>query len=70
MHENHFPYTAAELSAFILSIDTFIISLKNGQIVRYETQDTNKFYNWLIENHVRDIAKEPTPVSASSLQLC
>lgn len=32
-----FPYSAEELSAYIFSIDTFVISLKNQEIIRYTT---------------------------------
>lgn len=58
MTPNTFPYKADELSAFLLSIDTFIISLKNGQIVKFVTTETTAFYNWLVKNNVRDIAKQ------------
>jgi hypothetical protein len=58
MFANNFPYQAEELSAFILSIDTFIISLKNGQVVKHATEDTKPFYDWLVQHDVRDIAKQ------------
>jgi hypothetical protein len=53
----NFPYKAEELSAFLLSIDTFIISLKNGQVVKHATDDTKPFYDWLVEHDVRDISR-------------
>ena len=58
MFNQNFPYSAEELSAFILSIDTFIISLKNGQVVKHATEDTLPFYEWLVSNNVRDISKQ------------
>jgi sRNA-binding regulator protein Hfq len=58
MLNQNFPYNAEELSAFILSIDTFIISLKNGQVVKHATEETEPFYNWLVSNNVRDISKQ------------
>jgi hypothetical protein len=50
-----FPYDAKELSAFAYAFDVFIISMKGGKIIRYETDDPTAFYNWLIENNVRNI---------------
>lgn len=58
MFNQNFPYNAEELSAFILSIDTFIISLKNGQVVKHATSETEPFYEWLVANNVRDISRQ------------
>ncbi|MCD6062579.1 MAG: Uncharacterized protein K0R82_490 [Flavipsychrobacter sp.] len=58
MFTTNFPYPAEELSAFILSIDTFIISLKSGQVVKHATKDIESFYQWLVVNNVRDIARQ------------
>jgi hypothetical protein len=58
MFATNFPYRADELSAFILSIDTFIISLKSGQVVKHATKDIEPFYRWLVVNNVRDIANQ------------
>lgn len=49
------PYPASELSAFSYKHGMFIISLKDRNIIRYETTNPDAFYNWLIENGVRDI---------------
>lgn len=54
----NFDHEAKELSAFSFSIDTFIISLKNGQIVHFIAYDVQHFKAWLIENGVRDIRKD------------
>lgn len=51
-----FEYQASELSAFILSIDTFIISLKNGRITHFCPGETEEFKKWLNANSVRDIS--------------
>ncbi len=61
MKTNHyptFPYQASELSAFLFSIDTFIVSLKNGQIVHFIADDADGFKRWLYEKGVRDINKD------------
>lgn len=50
-----FNHEAKELSAFSFSIDTFIISLKNGQIVHFIADDVQQFKAWLTKNGVRDI---------------
>ncbi len=53
-----FDHEADELSAFSFSIDTFIISLKNGQIVHFVAEDVQDFKAWLIKHGVRDIRKD------------
>lgn len=53
-----FDHEAKELSAFSFSIDTFIISLKNGQIVHFIADDVQQFKAWLTRNGVRDIRKD------------
>lgn len=59
--ELQFP--ASELSAFAVTINYFIISLKNGEIVHFEPDDVQSFYDWLIVNGVRDIReKEVLPL--------
>ncbi len=61
MNQAHFPgfgYPAEELSAYIFSIDTFIISLKTQEIIRHSTPDPDAFKQWLKVHHVRDISKQ------------
>lgn len=53
-----FNYSAVELSAFTLTIDTFIISLKNGQLTHFIPKDAGAFCQWLLANHIRDIRKD------------
>lgn len=56
---NHYPefeYAASQLSAFVLSIDTFVISLKNGQMAHFRPKDVKSFRDWLIKHRVRDIS--------------
>lgn len=53
MHETDFPYPATELSAFAETFGTFIISLKNGQIIHHDPNDEESFRKWLLENEVR-----------------
>lgn len=51
-----FYYSACELSTFIFSIDTFIISLRySEEIIRYRPEDPKAFHQWLIDNSVRDV---------------
>lgn len=56
MPNTNFPYKAEDLSAFAVTFGTFIISLKNGQIVHHEPKDEEKFRQWLIENNVRHLS--------------
>lgn len=51
-----FKHPASQLSAFSLCIDVFIISLKNGEIVRFKPSDIEHFKEWLSRFKVRDIA--------------
>ncbi len=52
-----FEYTAAELSAYTVSIDVFIISLKNQQLIHFTPKDADAFEKWLVKHHIRDIRK-------------
>lgn len=53
-----FNYKVTDLSAYSFSIDTFIISLKNGGIVHFIAEDANDFKIWLSQYGVRDINKD------------
>lgn len=56
---NHYPdfeYAGSQLSAFALSIDTFVISLKDGNTTRFRPEDVEDFKKWLAKHRVRDIA--------------
>ena len=50
-----FEHCAEALSAFHLSIDSFVMSLKTGEIIRFMPEDTEAFLKWLLDNHVKDI---------------
>ncbi len=54
-HFEGFAHPADELSAYIFSIDTFIISLKNEEIVRFVTDAPEDFQQWLDDNGVRNV---------------
>ncbi|MBZ0098732.1 MAG: hypothetical protein K8F30_06590 [Taibaiella sp.] len=54
-HFEGFAYPADELSAYIFSIDTFIISLKNEEIVRFVTDAPEDFQHWLDDNGIRNV---------------
>ena len=51
-----FDHPASQLSAFSICIDIFIISLKNGEIVRFKPKEIAHFREWLDRFKVRDIA--------------
>ncbi len=50
-----FDHDATELSAYIFSIDTFIISLKNEEIIRFVTENPDDFQKWLEYHRVRNV---------------
>ena len=50
-----FDHDAAELSAYIFSIDTFIISLKNERIIRFVTPEPDDFKQWLDHHNIRNV---------------
>lgn len=52
-----FEYAAIELSAYTNTIGIFIISLVNGDIVRFTPDDADDFEKWLLRHGVRDIRK-------------
>ncbi len=50
-----FDHDATELSAYIFSIDTFIIGLKNEEIIRFVTDSPDDFQKWLEHHGVRNV---------------
>lgn len=60
MNQNYpaLNYPARNLSAFTVCIDIFTISLKNGEVVHFKPNDTDRFYAWLKKHNIRDISKE------------
>ncbi len=50
-----FAYKAAELSAYIFSIDTFIISLKNEEIIKFVAPHPDDFKQWLDHHGIRNV---------------
>jgi hypothetical protein len=58
---NHYPgfgYLVSELSAFLQGMDSFSISLKNGDVTRFSPTNIGEFKKWLEENNIRDITKK------------
>lgn len=53
-----FVHHAAELSAYIYSADTFIIALKNKEVIRFVADDADEFIAWLTYHGIRDIKHE------------
>ncbi len=56
-----FEYKAPELSAYIYSVGIFIISLKNGQVIRHEPENPDDFLVWLKHHRIRDVRDELPP---------
>ena len=50
-----FQYRAEELSAYIFSIDIFVISLKNGEIIRHIPKKPGDFNEWLDYHGIRNV---------------
>ncbi len=58
---------ASELSAFGFAWDTFVISLKNQEIIRFVPDDPKRFRQWLNEHSIRDVdAEKHLKVKASN----
>lgn len=55
MPNQDFNYAPEDLSAFAETIGTFVISLKNGEVVEHEPKDLEAFRKWLAENNIRNI---------------
>lgn len=51
-------HNANELSAFLFTVDTFILLLKDGSIVQFKPDNAESFSNWLVSNKVRDCSKD------------
>ena len=50
-----FPHDASELSAYLYSLDTFIICLKSGPVIHHETEQPILFLEWLHYHRIRDV---------------
>ncbi len=50
-----FDHEAAELSAYAFSIDTFVVSLKNKEVVHFVTDRPGDFLLWLEHHGARNI---------------
>lgn len=55
MELQDFPYTPEELSAYAETFGTFVISLKDGSVVKYDPKDVDAFEQWLSTHNVRNI---------------
>lgn len=54
-----FAYDAGELSAYLYSgFSFFILSLRNGDIIRHYPGDVAAFAQWLEDNQVRNVKDE------------
>ena len=53
-----FEHNAGQLSAYLYNFGFFIISLKNGDIIRYYPEDVKAFAQWLKDNKVRNVKDE------------
>ena len=61
MNIDGFEYKSPELSAYIFSVGIFIISLKNGVVIRHEPKDPDAFLAWLRYHNIRDVRDELPP---------
>lgn len=50
-----FAHKVTELSAYIYSIDTFIISLHTREIIRFVTDRPDDFRQWLEHHGIRNV---------------
>lgn len=57
-HYKDFPHSAEELSAYMFCIDTFVLSLKSEEVVRYVADDPPAFIAWLQQHGIRDVKAE------------
>lgn len=57
-----FPYHAGQLSAYLYSgFSFYIISLRNGDIIRHYPPDVADFARWLDEHKVRNVMEGQQP---------
>lgn len=54
-HFEDFPHAADTISAYAFSVDTFIISLKNQEVIQYVTSRPEDFKQWLDEHGIRNV---------------
>lgn len=52
-----FSHHHNDLSAFAITLGTFVISLKNGNIVHHTPEDLDSFLLWLRNGNVREVGK-------------
>lgn len=55
MEQQDFPYTPEELSAYAETFGTFVISLKDGSVVKHDPKNADEFEQWLSTHNVRNI---------------
>lgn len=53
-------FPASEISAFAVTFDVFILSLKNGKLIKFAPDNVDEFYHWLTIHNIRDIEKTET----------
>lgn len=56
-----FPHRADELSAYIYGAGVFVLSLRSGEVIHHEPEDTDAFRNWLQYHRIRDVAATLPP---------
>jgi len=52
-----FDYSAQQLSCYIYALEIFIISLKNCDVIRYDTERSREFLHWLTDHKIRNVTK-------------
>lgn len=50
------PYAANEISAYMLGVESlYILSLKNGQMPRFQPENVADFIAWLKAHKIREV---------------
>lgn len=61
MKQEFYPdlkYPVADLSAYSLAIDVFVISLKSDEIIQFKPSDADSFKSWLQKYSIRNVDEE------------
>lgn len=55
MEQIEFPYNPDQLSAYAETFGTYVISLKDGTVVKHDPKDVDGFEKWLQQHNIRNI---------------
>ena len=57
-HFPNFEYSASEIFKYLNVFVNFVLILKNGNIVKFTTDDEGAFKKWLDDNGVQNMREE------------